>query len=466
MSTAIRIDGAGYTQASLALHAGNQWAARYYGVLGDALVDTGAMAGDSSFAEPFSQGYDEAARSATQTFDNLITSYANLGRYAFASVENHTRAELASTFGALVVTDAPSMLTNSWYDVVPITIAPSLGGDPSSMPAWANWVLDKVEGFIWPDADLERLRRTGDAWRTAADHLELVAQNADCSVACLCEIRSPEIPLAVNAVSGLAAATRDLGAQLNALGDACSGYADAVEQQREAVLDLLHDLLRDAIIIQGIGFLAGLVSFGSANAGATAINIAKIGAESSRFRAMIEIIRACSVEAQVALKASGTAIVATDVKLRRFVEARMALRGEAGTIELGASGRRGKSFLELHEGGAMKGHTLRKHVGKTDEFLRRRLVQERKHMASTFTDDAAAESSVKRTLDQSRSTLEEWMTAGPQQKLVLHASFDNPVGRVMMRSGMVVPGHRIKIVLVKDAVMPEGYRILTAFVKP
>lgn len=344
---ALEIDPAGYVDASLALRDANLWAAHRLGELGDGLADTGAMAGDSSFAEPFADGYDETAQLAVDVFADLVTSYATLGRYAFASVENHTRAELASVIGAgtLLTTDAPSFSATIWYDAAPRQVPDSLGGDPSSMPGWASWILDRVEGFVWPDADLDRLRRTGDLWRTAAAGLEEIAGKADFSVQMLGDLSSPEIPLAVGAVTDVAAATRDLADQCTTLGDACTGYAEAVEQQRAAILDLVHDLLRDALIIQGAGLALGFVTFGSTNAVATEINIAKIGAEMPRFAAMIEVLRLYSLEAKVALGARGTSLVGTELKLKRFAEARVAFSTQARIVQDGQAWARLRSAI-------------------------------------------------------------------------------------------------------------------------
>lgn len=464
----IEVDTGGYADASLCLRDGNEWACHYFGELLHGLAETGAMAGDSSFAEPFAEGYDEAARAAMDTYASVVRSFATLGRYAFASVENHTYAELASTLGGgLVVTHSPELSAEAWYEIGPAPVPSSLGGDPSSMPDWANWILDEVEGFVWPDADLDRLRRTGDLWREAADHLDEIAGRADFSVGLLAQIRSPEIPLAISSVNDLGTATRDLGAQCRVLGDACTGYADAVEEQREAVIDLVHDLLRDAIIIQSAGFLAGLVTFGAAAYGATAINVAKISHEASRFKVMIELLRAYAIEAKVAMGAGTAAMWETQRRLRRFVEARSVMLGERGSFQIIPGTPKAKTFLGLHEGGPLKAHTLKKHVGKTDEYLRHRLATEpSKKMVSTFPNEQVAEDSIKTVLAREQSKIQAWLATSTSTNLPLSATFTDSIGRVMMRSGDIVPGHVLQTRLVKDASMPDGYRILTTYVFP
>ena len=68
-------------------------------------------------------------------------------------------------------------------------------------------------------------------------------------------------------------------------------YADHVEEQRAAILDLVHDLLRDAVIIQGIGIVLGVVTAGTTAAGAAALNAAKIAAAAPRLLRIIATLR-------------------------------------------------------------------------------------------------------------------------------------------------------------------------------
>jgi len=62
---------------------------------------------------------------------------------------------------------------------------------------------------------------------------------------------------------------------------------------------------------------------------------------------------------------------------------------------------------------AAGGHTLRRHVGRNDDELRRRLAEERGiSAASSFTDRATAERVVASTLAESAPRVERWLSGG------------------------------------------------------
>jgi len=342
----------------------------------------------------------------------------------------------------------------------------SLGGDPTSLPGWANAILDHIEGFIWPDADLDKLRGTATVWRTAAEHLTVVAGFAGRAVDGLWREHSPEIAVATSAITDLAGAIRDLGDQCQDLATSCEGYAQAVEEQRAAILDLVSTLLRDAILIQAAGFLVGLVSVGAANGAAAALNAAKLAAEAPKFIRMLEIVRAYSASASLTLNATATSVVSVQVRLSRFVKARLALRNDVGTIRL-LREKPPLTWLQRHEGGAMGAHTLRTHVGKTDDFLRRRLLNEPgKQMVSTFRDDVVAERAVRGVLTKHSDDVLKWLKGPGDKGLALEGHSVEQLGRIMSRAGETYPAHTTRLVLIKDPSMSEGYRLLTAYVKP
>jgi hypothetical protein len=96
----------------------------------------------------------------------------------------------------------------------------------------------------------------------------------------------------------------------------------------------------------------------------------------------------------------------------------------------------GGAAHDLSRDDEMGGHTLRKHVGRTDEQLRERLENERGiSAASTYTDRAAAETAVGETLSQAHSRVERWLErpGGHAPNLVLDFHGDHPIGRTLHR---------------------------------
>lgn len=86
---------------------------------------------------------------------------------------------------------------------------------------------------------------------------------------------------------------------------------------------------------------------------------------------------------------------------------------------------------------SLGGHTLARHVGRTDAQLAERLRREPQiSAASTYTDRATAEAVIGSTLASSSSRVNAWLKrTGPRPNLVLHYSgrARQPIGRSLSR---------------------------------
>jgi len=121
--------------------------------------------------------------------------------------------------------------------------------------------------------------------------------------------------------------------------------------------------------------------------------------------------------------------------------------------------------LATHE--AAGGHTLEKHVGKSEEFLVDRLAGEpaAQHV-STFTDRETAETALTDLLASSGGEIAQWL-AGPRFQLVLSGTADRHVGRVLARGATAaVTASGLKLVLRKTPAHGLGYYVHTAMVLP
>ena len=92
---------------------------------------------------------------------------------------------------------------------------------------------------------------------------------------------------------------------------------------------------------------------------------------------------------------------------------------------------------DLERDEARGGHTIARHVGRTDEQLRERLKREQRiSAASTYTDRTTAERVVGRTLAREKARLQTWLARqGPRPNLALDYRGDRnePVGRSLTR---------------------------------
>src|SRR3954463_15657943 len=113
---------------------------------------------------------------------------------------------------------------------------------------------------------------------------------------------------------------------------------------------------------------------------------------------------------------------------------------------------------------ARGGHTLKQHVGRTDEQLRERLQHERNiSAASTYTDRETAERAVTAAIESSQGKLQRWFGRGTRRpNLVLDYTEPNDaLGRVMNRRAIgSVPCDHAIVILKADG---DDYFVLTSY---
>jgi Bacterial CdiA-CT RNAse A domain len=111
-----------------------------------------------------------------------------------------------------------------------------------------------------------------------------------------------------------------------------------------------------------------------------------------------------------------------------------------------------------------RGHTLAKHVGRSDEELRGRLDRERNiSAASTWTDRDAAEETIGEALQKDQGRITQWEERGERRpNLALHFDAGRTIGRSMRHGDSTsVPCTAAVIVLKADG--SDSFYVLTAY---
>jgi hypothetical protein len=111
------------------------------------------------------------------------------------------------------------------------------------------------------------------------------------------------------------------------------------------------------------------------------------------------------------------------------------------------------------------GHTLARHVGKTDEELQERLrLEPNISSASTYTDRAAAESVVGAALASAPPSFNAWLNrAGRRPNFVLRFAAHHPIGRSLARGRTeATPCEDALIVVRWDERLGKSY-VLTSY---
>jgi len=141
-------------------------------------------------------------------------------------------------------------------------------------------------------------------------------------------------------------------------------------------------------------------------------------------------------------------------------------RGEMPSAERGVPSRPDDhpARYDLARDEARGGHTLDKHVGRSDQELRERLDAERNiSAASTWTDREVAEDTIGQALRAEHNKIARWEERGYRRpNLALHFDAGRVIGR-SMRHGDESSSPTTQAVIVLKADGPDNFYVLTSY---
>jgi Bacterial CdiA-CT RNAse A domain len=109
------------------------------------------------------------------------------------------------------------------------------------------------------------------------------------------------------------------------------------------------------------------------------------------------------------------------------------------------------------------GHTLERHIGKSDKELRERLENESISTDSTYSDRATAEMAVAAAIEENKDRIDRWLhRPGGHSNLVLDYDGSVPLGRSMRRdeSQSFPCSHAVAVL---KWISPNDYYVLTSY---
>lgn len=455
----IAVETGGFTSAADACRTGNQISALLCESLAGKLGGYAGMAGDDSTSAEFAASYDASARQALDTLAELTHAFIGLGRLLRASGANHDDAEAASV--AVSAYTGGSLDEDDYVRVSPTSPPSSLGANPVPLGAVETFILDHIEGFVWPGADVDLLRDAATAWRQAGAAVADLDTHCDLAAGFLEHQVSPEIPLALSALEELRSLVGDTADELIAVGTSCEEYADAVRATHERTRALLTEIgqmvVEGAVISAVVGGITGGIGAGAAGSAA----LARIGAQAPRFHALLVGLRATSEATAGRLRTARDGLHTVRTRVEKF--ARVPARNERGSMKVpgGWGGSRKPGWLRAHE--VPPSHTLAKHVGKSVDDLVEQCIKDRKRVASTFASQADAERLADKVIQANLGKIEDWLSAGARRPLPLALDFGQVTGTTVTRAGDVLSPTGVRVVLRADRTAPDGWRVLTAF---
>ncbi len=321
------VDGGCYTEAASALLDANHAAAGHYGALVAGLAQGGGIGGNNGWAGDWCAAYDESAAALVATFADLVAALGGVHRLAWASAANHERADL----GSVLVFDRPAVYVGTGAEPVPtalpveVDVLPlgSIAGGSTGGPWWWSQVADKLEGFVWPDADTGDLRSLAGHWRDAALAVERLPAFVEHASTLLGRQVSPEIPMAVAALDQLTASIATVAGGCRDLADACDRHAADVDHHREEVLQVGAEILLESVAIQALAHGLAVFTAGGSEVVGQAAQTLRIASAAKKIRSSLATLSLTLVTRLGPIRAVATTVAKERQGLRLMAEARV-----------------------------------------------------------------------------------------------------------------------------------------------
>ena len=117
--------------------------------------------------------------------------------------------------------------------------------------------------------------------------------------------------------------------------------------------------------------------------------------------------------------------------------------------------------LQGHEDAG--GHTIDRHVGKSDAWLKNRLATDPDiRAASTFRNKEAANRTDGQFIKQNKDAINEWLRAKKDNRFIGKITMKQPIGTVIKRDGTKYESYTAEVIIVRDS-SSQGWHILTSY---
>ena len=333
----ISVECGGFDEAADACRTANQIAALLTESLAGKLGGFGAMAGNDASSIDFARSYDTASSAALGSLADVTHAFIGLGRLLSATGAHHADAEEAAAGRVLAYTGG-GLTADAFVRVDPARPPSSIGGQEPAFGAVDRWILDQVEGFVWPGADVDLLREAADAWRRTSSSVAGITDHLDAAARLVERQHSPEIPVALSCLDDVRSLVTDTADELLTVATACEDYAAAVEDVHERTRALLSEVAQMIVEGAALSVVIGGITGGLGASASAAAAAARIRAVAPRFHALLTGLRASVATAGTRLRSAETSLGRLRARLDRY--AKVVVRDERGSARVPGGGRR------------------------------------------------------------------------------------------------------------------------------
>lgn len=442
------------------------------------LFDVAGMAGDDPAGREWAHAYDTAAAGALRAFGAVVDGCFRLASLFGSSARTYAEADWLSAPGERddIATLTARLPRDAGFS--PLTAPPTAVGPGAGLPSgW--WLVHDLVGYVWPNGHQDRLHRAARAWYAASSALHTAADQACILPVLFSGHGLPEADDIETVCSGTANHLRSLGHVFRTLAHACAELAAAIDWAHHEVLVDLALLGAQVAATETLAGLTAIITLGisegvgqAAVAEECTVTAADIAGKLAQFSSRVGdlLLRippvrdladdiATAMERLRAARPARPALVGVP-SLPRITPALRSGGGEVGATQRLAAGADadvvGAARIDLQQAELQGGHTIAKHVGKTDAQLISRGIKK----ASTFVDLEHAEIATTQNLLAHANEVKAWLATG-EPRLIISDRIDPTSGRIFVRrTNAFVAPNRVVTVLDKA---PGGYVVRTSF---
>lgn len=466
----IAIDTAQYAGAAALLTDADQTAACSALALFDALGDSARSAGRTAGAASWSRAYEDAAGTVTKELSRLIDAFGTCATLLDASGRNQGHAEAASApYGMPPYAVRQLDLASVGLNGIPTIF----GGDHDEPHGW-SLILSHLHGYIWPGADLDRLRRLAGAWHTASRQLRALTSYPTQAAAELERLASPELPDAITACQRLGKAAMLIADDCDSLASSCTSFADEMQRHRDPVGRVVGEFFAAIGISEVAGELLTPITSGLSELVSKAVQSGVFATYAARITGLLGALEEdlpglapavvggdgawveamASAEPVLAEIDTSTSVLASEAELGR---------GLAGGSSRLSATREEMSTWER----TTNSHTFGRHSGRTPESITEEAkLHPTARSISTYPNDDAAVDSINDVLQHYAQRVERWLARGAPGRLPLSADLGRDTGLTALRDGTLIKTQGARVVLVAHEASRFGFRVLTSYPIP
>jgi hypothetical protein len=316
------VDTGAYASATDVLADANHGVTEAVARLSATLDRCGGMSGTDSGGREWAESYDQVASGLVRAGADLGGSMGAMANLLDAGQANHAGADFSSCLApGVVVGGEPGKTARVSEHLSPAAVPSAYGGVGGAPEAW-RWLAAHLEGLLWPDADTGRMQAAGAAWTGVAGQLDGWSSSAAGASYLMEGQRSPEVPVAVAAARELGRHGADLAVACRNVGEACTSYAEQVDEHRAEVVGICRELMTWTAVDQVTGVVLSFVTSGGAEVAAQLVESGVMGRFAVRVIAVLRrLVELARVAAELISRGLET-ITRVLARLRTFLSLR------------------------------------------------------------------------------------------------------------------------------------------------